>query len=54
LPDVPDDLAALAAKLGPLAGLTLETALPWLALSRQKKTSGTRHRALSAFGAVAT
>ncbi len=31
LPDVPYDLAGLAATLGPQAGLTAEAALPWLA-----------------------
>ena len=31
LPEVPGDLAALAVRLAPLAGLDADTALPWLA-----------------------
>lgn len=45
LPDVPDDLAALAAEIGPLAGLTPETALPWLAAFVAEGNPGTRRRA---------
>lgn len=53
LPDVPDDLATLAAELGPLAGLTPETALPWLAAFVAEDNPGTRRRALPVSGAVA-
>ena len=53
LPDVPDDLAALAAALGPQAGLTAETALPWLAAFAAERISGTRHGTPSAPGLVA-
>lgn len=38
MPDVPDDLAALAGVLGPQAGLTAETALPWLAAFAAART----------------
>ena len=39
----PDDPAALEAALGPPAGLTAETALPWLAAFAAERISGVRH-----------
>ena len=42
LPEVPGDLAALAARLGPLAGLDADTSLPWLAAFAAEGASGSR------------
>lgn len=53
LPEVPDDLATLAAVLGSQAGLTAETALPWLAAFAAAKTPAGRRGAQAGPGLVA-
>jgi integrase len=51
--DVPDDLAHLAALLGPQAGLTAEAALPWLAAFAAARSLGGQPAVDSASGLVA-
>ena len=53
LPEVPGDLAALAARLGPLAGLDADTSLPWLAAFAAECASGARSAGALADGRTA-